>query len=199
MAPTQKVPSKIEVHKCKLDLSAAMASPLSPLSPLSPGDTTQANAYPIVAEIWTIFEATLMVQAKRLVEDIAAHQGRDSKELWSLIKPKIKTPLFDTDFPEPTLCPHIIGSQGSAIIQRCRSPCVLGFGTCADHSHASKAHTHAQASLETVDSIKDMDGVSYYIDSQGLARDKQGKPKGIVKEDVLYLFRVSKPNLPNSN
>jgi hypothetical protein len=143
------------------------------------------GGYPIVAEIWSIFEATLMVQAKRLVEDIAQHQGRDSKELWSLIKPKIKVPLFDTDFPEPTLCSHIIGSQGTAIIQRCRSPCLLGFGTCADHSHLAKVPT---STLESVDSIKDMDGQIYYLDSNGLARDKQGRPKGIVKEDVLYLF-----------
>jgi hypothetical protein len=61
----------------------------------SPGGHT----YPIVAEIWTIFEATLMVQAKRLVEEIAQHQGRESKDLWALIKPKVKIPLFDTEFP----------------------------------------------------------------------------------------------------
>jgi hypothetical protein len=155
----------------------------------SPGGTGHTghtgHTYPIVAEIWTIFEATLMVQAKRLVEDIAQHQGRDSKELWALIKPKVKIPLFDTDFPEPTLCSHIIGSQGTAIIQRCRSPCLLGFGTCADHSHSPKVPT---STLESVDSIKDMDGQMYYVDNKGLARDKQGKPKGIVKEDVLYLF-----------
>lgn len=161
-----------------------MDTPTSPGFIPSPEGHT-GHSYPIVAEIWTIFEATLMVQAKRLVEDIAQHQGRDSKELWALIKPKVKIPLFDTDFPEPTLCSHIIGSQGTAIIQRCRSPCLLGFGTCAEHSHSVKGST---SSLETVDSIKDMDGQTYYVDSKGLARDKQGKPKGIVKEDVLYLF-----------
>jgi hypothetical protein len=155
---------------------------------LSPGFSTSqpspGGGYPIVAEIWSIFEATLMVQAKRLVEDIAQHQGRDSKELWSLIKPKVKVPLFDTDFPEPTLCSHIVGSQGTAIIQRCRSPCLLGFGTCPEHSHCLKG----TSTLESVDSIKDMNGQTYYLDAKGLARDKQGKPKGVVKEDVLYLF-----------
>ena len=167
-----------------------MDSPTSPgfsLSEASPGSNTghTGHTYPIVAEIWSIFEATLMVQAKRLVEDIAQHQGRDSKELWALIKPKVKVPLFDTEFSEPTLCSHIIGSQGTAIIQRCRSPCLLGFGTCAEHSHSVKGPA---STLESVDSIKDMDGQVYYVDSKGLARDKQGKPKGIVKEDVLYLF-----------
>jgi hypothetical protein len=155
------------------------------LSPgFSPNQSSPGGGYPVVAEIWSIFEATLMVQAKRLVEDIAQHQGRDSKELWSLIKPKVKVPLFDTDFSEPTLCSHIVGSQGTAIIQRCRSPCLLGFGTCPEHSHCLKA----TSTLESVDSIKDMDGQTYYLDAKGIARDKQGKPKGVVKEDVLYLF-----------
>lgn len=168
----------------------------SPSSQASPGgyqtgSVASPGGYPIVAEIWTIFEATMMVQAKRLVEDIAKHQGRDSKELWSLIRPKVKVPLFDTEFPEPTLCSHIIGSQGTAIIQRCRSPCLLGFGTCPEHSHSSKIPTHTThttQNLESVDSIKDMDGQMYYVDTKGLARDKQGKPKGVVKEGVLYLF-----------
>jgi len=140
----------------------------------------------VVAEIWSVFEATLMVQAKRLVEDIANHQGRDSKELWTNIKKQIRFPLFDTEFPEPTLCPHVIGSQGSAIVQRCRSPCVLGFGTCSEHTHKISSSSN----LAPVDSIKDMDGVTYYVDSKGIARDKQGKPKGVVKEDILYLFET---------
>ena len=166
----------------------------SPTPGFSPSSQASPGGYPIVAEIWTIFEATLMVQAKRLVEEIAQHQGRDSKDLWALIKPKVKVPLFDTEFPEPTLCPHIIGSQGSAIIQRCRHPCLLGFGTCGEHSHSTKQTTHSIHTthttrvLESVDCVKDMDGQAYYVDSKGLARDKQGKPKGIVKEDVLYLF-----------
>jgi hypothetical protein len=74
------------------------------------------TSYPIVAEIWSTFEATLMVQAKRLVEDIANHQGRDSKELWTKIKKQVRAPLFDTEFSEPTLCPHVIGSQGTPIV-----------------------------------------------------------------------------------
>jgi hypothetical protein len=145
-----------------------------------------ANTYPVVAEIWTTFEATMMVQAKRLVEDISKHQGRDSKELWAQVKKQIRIPLFDTDFPEPTLCAVPTGSQGTAIHQRCRTPCVLGFGTCAAHSNiAVKA---APSSLESVDSIKDMDGNVYYVDNKSIARDNQGCPKGIVKDEILYLF-----------
>jgi hypothetical protein len=146
------------------------------------------TSYPIVAEIWSTFEATLMVQAKRLVEDIANHQGRDSKELWTKIKKQVRAPLFDTEFSEPTLCPHVIGSQGTPIVHLCRAPCLLGFGTCSEHASLPKRPTPV---LEPVDSIKDMDGVSYYRDSSGIARDKHGKPKGIVKDDVLYLFKTA--------
>jgi hypothetical protein len=157
-------------------------------TPTSPTSQSPHVNYPIVAEIWSTFEATLMVQAKRLVEDIAAHQGRDSKELWSHIKKQVRIPLFDTEFPEPTLCSHIIGSQGTAVIQRCHSPCLLGFGTCPEHASFKRQATLPDT-LDPVDSIKDIDGITYYRDSAGIARDKQGKPKGIVKEGVLYLFR----------
>jgi hypothetical protein len=143
----------------------------------------------VVAEIWTTFEATMLVQAKKLVEDIAAHQGRDSKELWSQIKKQIRIPLADAEFPEPTLCSHSIGSQSSAVIQLCRAPCLLGFGTCPKHANQVKL-THSETSAEPVEAIKDMDGQTYYVDSKKIARDKNGKPKGIVKEDVLYLFNT---------
>jgi len=169
-----------------------MSSPTTPVSPsfsengFSNGNT---NGYPVVAEIWSTFEATMMVQAKKLVEDISAHQGRDSKELWALIKKQIRIPLFDTEFPEPTLCSHSIGSQSTAVLQLCRAPCLLGFGTCPSHVN-QVTNTHITGSLEPVESIKDMDGHTYYVDSKKIARDKNGKPKGLVKEDVLYLFRT---------
>ena len=146
-----------------------------------------ATAYPVVAEIWSTFEATMMVQAKKLVEDIAAHQNRDSKELWSQIKKQIRIPLADAEFPEPTLCSHSIGSQGSAVLQLCRAPCLLGFGTCPKHANMAKA-SHSHDSAEPVEAIKDIEGNTYYVDEKKIARDKYGKPKGIVKEDVLYLF-----------
>ena len=160
---------------------------------LSATASVQPSAYPVVAEIWSTFEATLLVQAKKLVEDIAAHQGRDSKELWTQIKKQIRIPLADAEFPEPTLCSHSIGSQCSAVLQLCRAPCLLGFGTCPKHANQVKtSHSNEEASgqLQPVEAIKDMDGHTYYVDSKKIARDKNGKPKGIVKEDVLYLFNT---------
>ena len=136
-----------------------------------------------------------MVQAKKLVEDIAAHQGRDSKELWSQIKKQIRIPLADAEFPEPTLCSHSIGSQSTAVLQLCRAPCLLGFGTCPKHANQPKDANQPKVSQETalqeVEAIKDMDGQTYYVDDKKIARDKYGKPKGIVKEDVLYLFNTA--------
>jgi len=144
--------------------------------------------YPVVAEVWTTFEATMMVQAKKLVEDIAAHQGRDAKELWSQVKKQIRIPLVEAEFPEPTLCSHPVQNH-TAILQRCREPCLLGFATCPKHAHQIK--TEPPDTLESVDAVKDMDGITYYVDSKKIARDKQGKPKGLVKDDVLYLFQTA--------
>jgi hypothetical protein len=137
-----------------------------------------------------------MIQAKVLVEDIAKHQGRDAKELWSQIKTHIRTPLFDPEFPEPTLCTFPIGSKGTAVLQRCRAPCVLGFGTCHEHASFNEESNRANDSrlgeaekqAEVVDSIKDIEGNTYYVDTKGIARDKFGKPSGVVKDEILYLF-----------
>lgn len=166
-----------------------MSSHSPSASALSATASVQPSAYPVVAEIWTTFEATMMVQAKKLVEDIAAHQGRDSKELWSQIKKQIRIPLADAEFPEPTLCSYSIGSQGSAVLQLCRAPCLLGFGTCPKHANQVRP-SNAEENAEPVEAIKDMDGHTYYVDEKKIARDKNGKPKGIVKEDILYLFNT---------
>jgi len=158
--------------------------------------SVQPSAYPVVAEIWSTFEATMMVQAKKLVEDIAAHQGRDSKELWSQIKKQIRIPLAEAEV-EPTLCSHSIGSQSTAVLQLCRAPCLLGFDTCPRHANMAKAsHSDDELKAEAVEAIKDMDGQTYYVDSKKIARDKYGKPKGIVKEDILYLFQTPSGSIP---
>lgn len=171
--------------------SASASGSGSPSASVQPSASAEfafakANAYPVIAEIWSTFEATIMVQAKKLVEDIAAHQHRDPKELWSKIKKQIRIPLADAEV-EPTLCSHSIGSQSTAVLQLCRSPCLLGFDACPKHANQAKV-THSDTDAEPVEAIKDMDGNTYYMDDKKIARDKYGKPKGIVKEGILCLF-----------
>lgn len=150
--------------------------------------------YPVVAEIWSLFEATLLTQAKRLVEDISKHEGRDSKELWSLIKPQIRIKLFETDIDEPKFCTFPLGNREGVVSIRCRAPCVLGFDACHMHSQVQVTSLSpspsptANDSLEEVKSVKDSSGITYYVDSKSVARDINGKAKGVVEDDVLYLF-----------
>jgi len=146
--------------------------------------------YPVVAEIWSLFEATLLTQAKRLVEDISKHEGRDSKELWSLIKPQIRIKLFETDIDEPKFCTFPLGNREGVVSIRCRAPCVLGFDACHMHSHAQATPPQGSDSLEEVKSVKDSAGITYYVDSKKVARDINGKAKGVVEDDVLYLFET---------
>lgn len=143
--------------------------------------------YPVVAEIWTLFEATLLTQAKRLAEDIAKAYGKDPKELISLIKSQIKIGLMDTEVEEPRFCSHQIHNREGAIRLRCRAPCTLGFDACSLHIHSPNREKE-DSKYESVTSIKDYQGQTYYLTSKGTAIDKNGKPKGIVKDDVLYLF-----------
>ena len=146
--------------------------------------------YPVVAEIWSLFEASLNTQARRLVEDIAKHQGADPKELLKLIRAQTRISLFDPEFPEPALCTFQTDTVG-AIHKRCRIPCVLGFGACSLHIHMRKATeakaTEAKATAE-VDTVKDHTGAQFFVDSKNIARDINGKPKGIVEDGVLFLF-----------
>ena len=144
-------------------------------------------AYPVVAEIWSTFEATLLTQARRLAEDIARSHGKDPKELWSKIKGQVKVGLFDVDLPEPTLCSHQLHNREGAVRLRCRAPCTLGFDACPLHIHAPRRE---ESKHESVTSVKDFAGHTYYVDSKNIARDRNGKPKGLVKDDVLYLFET---------
>jgi hypothetical protein len=149
--------------------------------------TTSAQAYPVVAEIWSTFEATLLTQAKRLTEDIAKSHGKDPKELWSKIKGQVKIGLFDVDLAEPALCSHQIHNREGAIRLRCRAPCALGFEACPQHIHTPHKE---ESKYESVKSIKDFIGNTYYVDSKNVARDKNGKAKGVVTDEVLYLFET---------
>ena len=144
-------------------------------------------AYPVVAEIWSTFEATLLTQARRLAEDIAKSHGKDPKELWSKIKGQVKIGLFDVDFTEPTLCSYQLHNREGAVRVRCRAPCTLGFDACPLHIHTARKE---ESKHESVNSVKDLAGHTYYVDSKNIARDKNGKAKGLVKEGVLYLFET---------
>ena len=141
--------------------------------------------YPVVAEIWTLFESSLLTQARRLAEDIAKRHGKDPKELWALIKPQVKITLLDVEIGEPQLCKHFLGNRDGAIELRCRAPCALGFDACPTHIH-TPIITDSKHPL--VISVKSATGETYYKDDKNLVRDKNGKIHGIVENDILYLF-----------
>lgn len=148
--------------------------------------------HPIHVEFYSCLESILLTQAKRLVDDIAKHQGADSKELWSLLKPQVKVGLFDAEISEdlPQYCSHPCASEG-AVKLRCRSPCLLGFSACPRHVQIP-LQKDKHTSYETVDRIVDFQGQVYFLDKNKIARDKNGQPLGIVDdEQVLVLFEKS--------
>jgi hypothetical protein len=49
--------------------------------------------------------------------------------------------------------------------------------------------TEAKATATAeVDTVKDHTGAQFFVDSKNIARDINGKPKGIVEDGVLFLF-----------
>ena len=152
--------------------------------------------FPVIAEIWTLFEATLQNQAKKLVDDLAKANGRDPKELWAKVKPQLRVGLLDIELPEelPCSCPYPSSTTDGAVRLRCRAPCLLGFPACPNH--INKPLPTSLTQLPEVDRILDFENKTYYVCEKGIARDKNGKPKGIVKEDVLWLFeKEEEPSL----
>ena len=146
--------------------------------------TCPQMSYPVVAEMWTLLEGTLQTQAKRLVEDIAKHQKADPKALWAKIKSQVRIGLLDVDVPESCSCTYPLGNTDTAVRLRCRAPCLLGFQACQKHIGL----TAAASQNETADRVFDHEGNIYFVDGQGIARDKNASAKGYLEEGVLYVF-----------
>ena len=161
---------------------------------IGPGMHVRTMNYPVVGEIWKIFEQTLLISAKKLSDDIAKHQGGDSKVLWNEIKKQIKIGIMDIDLPDtPTSCPCMAKEVKGVIYERCRVPCLLGYSVCPDHMSGGRPapNTNPNASPtpnQPVKRVMDFKGVHYFIDKHGIAMDTYGTPKGVVEEEVLYLF-----------
>jgi hypothetical protein len=146
--------------------------------------------YPVIGEIWNIFEQSLMVQGKKLANDIAKHQGADPKLLWDEIRKKIKVGILDIEIPEtPVTCQYIDTHRAGVVVERCRVPCLLGYSSCPEHIHKVAENIP----LPPVRRILDFKGNAYFVDETGIAIDTNGITRGVVEEDVLYLFTRSKP------
>lgn len=166
---------------------------------IGPGIDVRTMNYPVVGEIWKIFEQTLLISAKKLSDDIAKHQGGDSKLLWNEIKKQIKIGIMDIDIPDtPTTCPCMAKEVKGVIYERCRVPCLLGYSVCPDHMSGGTSPNPSLTPNPTsptspnqtnqVKRVMDFKGVHYFIDKHGIAMDTYGTPKGVVEEEVLYLF-----------
>jgi len=150
--------------------------------------SVQQQTFPVVAEVWSIFENTLQIQAKKLVDDIAKREKADPKVLWARIKPQIRIGLLDIEIPESgALCTYPSTTSEGAVKQLCRSPCLLGFDACTRHVHTSKTIDNT-STYPTVDRITDCHGHTYFVDTNSIVRDKNGKVKGHILEGVLYLY-----------
>lgn len=152
-------------------------------------------SYPIRAEFYSCLESILMTQAKKLVDDIAKHQQVDSKDLWAHIKTQVSIGLLDTELDDiqPLYCAHPFITDG-AMRTRCRAPCLTGFDACPRHIN-QPIPKEKQTSFASVHRIVDYNGSSYFVNEQGIAMDKNGVPRGELKEDnLLVLFeKIDKP------
>ena len=141
-------------------------------------------SYPVVAECWNIFETSLMLVARKLVDDIATRNRADPKVLWARVRSSTKIPLVDVDIPDQHSCCYSVHGN-SLVIELCRAPCLLGYDRCPQHISLDDSDTKV---YEDVYRIKDIEGTTYFVGKDGLARDSLGVVKGMIEEDELYLF-----------
>ncbi len=137
------------------------------------------------------FESVLQMHAKRLVEDIAKFQKADPKALWARVRSQTQVGLLDLELqdPLPVRCAHPASTDsGGAIKMRCRAPCLLGFDACPKHAGTPNPETFT--AFPKVERAFDCAGHTYFIDSDGVVRDRNGIARGLVLEGVLTLFEV---------
>jgi hypothetical protein len=147
------------------------------------------------SEVWSTFEAVLLVNAKRLVEDIAKKQGSDFKQLWAIIKPQIKISLCDIDLDDtqPIFCSFPLAFNDGAVKTRCRAPCLLGYSACPEHIQKPIPVTSDKDSYPKVDRIFDSENHAFYTTTEQdeiIAKDKNGKNKGVVIDGVFYAIEL---------
>lgn len=88
----------------------------------------------IPESVFKSFQAVLMGEAKRLCKDVAKALHVPEKDLIEKVLTKgkmIPISVVQTD-DAPLSCPVLIES-GTALVRRCRKPCLLGTGRCCGH------------------------------------------------------------------
>lgn len=90
------------------------------------------TTFPVVAELWSLFEASLLAQSKHLVRDLAKEQGVDPKPLWDRVRREIQITAIELPEPvEPMYCMYQL--RDSSIAQKCLQPVLLGHSYCPQH------------------------------------------------------------------
>ena len=93
---------------------------------------SESTQLPVVYELWSLLEASLLAQAKHLVRDIAHEQGADPKALWDRVRREVKLqPLELPDPVEPSYCSYQL--RNGVIAQKCLQPVLLGHSVCPQH------------------------------------------------------------------
>lgn len=79
-------------------------------------------------------QATFDAEAKKLAKDAAKILKVPDKEVLQILKsvPKVQLKVVDDD-EYPSSCPVFVSN--TALLSRCRKPCLLGTGRCTEHQN----------------------------------------------------------------
>lgn len=144
----------------------------------------------IPSSLFDTLQSALKTEAKRVCRDAAKLLRRPEAEVLAiLLDPKNQVSLqilHDKDLPDS--CPVLL--QHSTLIERCRTPCILGTGRCLKHQsvHHIPEFPPSVQSLTRLECTEEQTTPLWCNEATGIVYDSSGSVIGNYKNERLELF-----------
>jgi len=144
----------------------------------------------IPSSLFDTLQAALKTEAKRVCRDAAKLLRRPEAEVLAIVlDPKNQVTLqilHDKDLPDS--CPVLL--QHSAVLERCRIPCILGTGRCLKHQsvHHIPEFPSTVQSLTRLECTEECPNPLWCDEATGIVYDSSGSVLGTYRSERLELF-----------
>jgi len=134
----------------------------------------------IPKSLFDSLQTSLLQEAKRICRDAAKILNVPEKELQAKVLKNMPKISIINDNDKPYSCPVLVES---AIIERCRKPCLLGTGRCQEHQKVETIPEPTdQTTLTRIQSeykeslwCNEIDGTVYTRENKQVGNYKNGK------------------------
>ena len=150
----------------------------------------QPASVPVVHELWSLFEASLLAQGKQLVRDIAREQGVDPLPLWKLVSKEVRLQSIELpDSYEPSFCSYQY--REGTIAKKCLRPVIVGHTQCPSHVPSQQYTIPLSTFLPIVQryqSVADPNTLYFKKEASDILYTNEMKPVGLLHENTAFHF-----------